>query len=204
MKLILVRHGDIATDDAGKCHGATDIELSEIGLRQALSLQRRFTGEHIDTIYSSTLTRGVSTAESIAAKHDITVQQDSGINEVNFGLIEGVTYKDACERYPDVTDLWRKGSQELCFPEGESFFELNSRTLKFLKNLQDHKNDETIIVVGHGGPLRIMICHLLGIPVNHHWQFAMDRASVSELSIYPGGSILEKLNDLSHWNNFEG
>lgn len=204
MKLILVRHGDIAADVSGKCHGATDIELSETGIRQALALQRRFAEEQIDIIYSSTLKRGIKTAEAIANDHDITIINDPGINEVNFGLIEGLTFEDACGRYPDVADLWRQGSQDLCFPNGESFHELHNRTLKFLERLQNYKANQTVMVVAHGGPLRIMICHLLDISVSHHWQFAMSRASVSELSVYPGGSILERLNDLSHWNNFEG
>ncbi|MDV2989332.1 MAG: histidine phosphatase family protein [Dehalogenimonas sp.] len=203
MKLILVRHGDTATDDSGKCYGATDIDLSEKGQQQALALQQSFAEIKIDAIYSGTLKRGVKTANTIAGVHGVTVVKAPELNEVNFGLIEGLTFNDARLQFPDVAESWQLGSQDLCFPDGESFHELYDRTLKFLERLKGHQSDETVMVVGHGGPLRIMVCHLLGVSVSHHWQFTMSRSSVSALSIYPNGSVLEKLNDMAHWKYFE-
>ena len=96
MRLILIRHGKTATDNPEKCHGFTDIDLSEEGYRQADKLAVRFKDEKIDAMYSSTLKRGAATAAIIAASHNIQITGASELNEVNFGEIEGITFEEAC------------------------------------------------------------------------------------------------------------
>ncbi|TFG46150.1 MAG: histidine phosphatase family protein [Dehalococcoidia bacterium] len=204
LRLILVRHGETDTDNPGKCHGATDIDLSAEGYRQAKTLRQRFAGEHLDAIYSSTLIRGIRTAEAIASEHDIEIIRCPEVNEVDFGLIECITFEEACELYPEVTELWRQNSTELCFPEGEKFVDFQKRSVQFLERLKNHKDDETVMLVGHGGPFRLMLCHLLDLPMRHYWQFIFARASVSIVNIYSHGAILERLNDVSHLQKNRG
>ncbi|AKG54038.1 alpha-ribazole-5'-phosphate phosphatase [Dehalogenimonas sp. WBC-2] len=198
MRLILVRHGETATDNPEKCHGFTDIDLSAEGYRQAEALQRRFANEHLDVVYCSTLIRGVNTASIVTRNHAVELVRCDELNEVNFGLIETITFEEACTIYPDVTELWRQGSTEICFPQGERFVDFDNRVKKFLDRLQHHGDDDTIMLVGHGGPFRILMCHLLGIPLRHYWQFRFSMASVSVVDVYPHGAMLEFLNDLSH------
>lgn len=198
MRLILVRHGKTATDNPEKCHGFTDIDLSEEGYRQADQLAARFKDNKIDAIYSSTLRRGIETAERIASAHGIKVNSAPELNEVNFGQIEGITFAEACEVFPEVTELWRRGSIEVCFPLGEKFLDFVNRVNAFIKKLKHHRDDETIMLVGHGGPYKVLVCTLLGLPIEHYWQFKFDMASVSLIDIYETGAILGKLSDTSH------
>ncbi len=198
MRLILIRHGKTATDNPEKCHGFTDIDLSEEGYRQAEKLAVRFKGEKIDAIYSSTLKRGAATAGIIAASHNIEITGAPELNEVNFGEIEGITFEEACGLYPDVTELWRCGSTKLCFPAGETFTEFSTRVNSFLKRLEAHRDEDTIMLVGHGGPYKVLVCSLLGLPLDHYWQFRFGMSSVSIIDIYPNGAILEKLSDTAH------
>ena len=198
MRLILIRHGKTATDNPEKCHGFTDIDLSEEGYRQADKLAVRFKDEKIDAVYSSTLKRGAATAAIIAASHNIQITGASELNEVNFGEIEGITFEEACGLYPDVTELWRCGSTKLCFPAGETFSEFSTRVNSFLKRLEGHGDEDTIMIVGHGGPYKVLLCSLLGLPLDHYWQFRFGMASVSIIDIYPNGAILEKLSDTAH------
>lgn len=200
MRLILVRHGETASDEPGRCHGITDIDLSEVGYQQAETLRRRFIEEKIDKLYTSSLRRARKTAEIIAAERSLNVITSSDINEVNFGLIERKTFEEAALMYPKIADLWRCGDSALCFPEGESFGDLTERSIQFLDSLISGSNDDdAVMLVGHGGPFRIMLCHLLGIPVKHHWQFNITRGSVSVMQLYSSGAVLESFNDMSHW-----
>ncbi|XUX01309.1 MAG: histidine phosphatase family protein [Dehalogenimonas sp.] len=198
MRLILVRHGKTATDNPEKCHGFTDIDLSDEGYRQADQLAERFKGQKIDAIYASTLRRGIETAERIASVHGIKVNSAPELNEVNFGQIEGTTFEEACALFPEVTELWRCGSTKVCFPLGERFLDFVERVNSFVNKLKSHKDDETVMLVGHGGPYKVLVCTLLGLPVDHYWQFKFDMASVSIIDIFSTGAILGKLSDTSH------
>jgi broad specificity phosphatase PhoE len=198
VRLILIRHGKTATDNPEKCHGFSDIDLSEQGYRQAEQLAERFKSEKIDAIYGSTLKRGAVTAEIIAAAHGLKVINAPELNEVNFGQIEGITFEQACGLFPDVTELWRCGSTKLCFPMGETFLEFAARVNTFLARLRNHGDEDTIMVVGHGGPYKVLACSLLGLPLEHYWQFRFGMASVSVIDIFPNGAILDKLSDVSH------
>lgn len=84
------------------------------------------------------------------------------------------------------------------FPGGESVDELNTRVIKFLDKLKKHSEDQTILVVAHSAPLRLIICHLLGVELWRWRQFRLDLASLSILETYPQGAILSLLNDTSH------
>ncbi|APV44237.1 alpha-ribazole phosphatase [Dehalogenimonas formicexedens] len=198
MRLILVRHGKTATDNPEKCHGSTDIDLSEEGYRQAHRLAERFRHQKIDAIYASTLRRGIETAKHIAAPHNIKIYSAPELNEVNFGQIEGITFEEACGLFPEVTELWRCGSTSICFPLGERFLDFVERVSAFTEKLKSHKDDDTVMVVGHGGPYKVLLCKLLGLPIDHYWQFKFDMASVSIIDIYPTGAMLGKLSDTSH------
>ncbi|ADJ26017.1 Phosphoglycerate mutase [Dehalogenimonas lykanthroporepellens BL-DC-9] len=205
MKLILVRHGEIASAGTGICYGSTDVPLSEKGRTQAAALQKRFAMERIETFYSSTLQRGRDTADIVSRLHSKTVKVDEAINEVNFGRIEQQTYDWVLKEYPDIAELWLSGSTEIAFPGGENFQSLIERSTMFIQRvIAEHGPGDTVMIVSHGGPLRIIICHLLGIPVSHHWQLTVERASVSILRLTGDKAVLDCLNDMSHCIEIEG
>jgi broad specificity phosphatase PhoE len=198
VRLILIRHGKTATDNPEKCHGFTDINLSLEGYHQAEKLAERFKSEKIDAIYSSTLKRGIATAEIMAAPHGSKIIKVPELNEVNFGQVEGITFEEASALFPEMTELWRCGSTKVCFPLGERFLDFAARVNGFADRLKTHGENDTIMLVGHGGPYKVLVCRLLGLPLEHYWQFRFAMASVSIIDIYSTGAILEKLSDTSH------
>ena len=196
MTLIMVRHGDTGADSVKKYWGRSDVELNATGLEQAEGLHKRLLSEKIDAIYASTRKRAYVTAEIIASGRELNITRCAELDEVNFGEIEGLTYDEICRLYPEVTKLWANWSLELSFPGGESFDQFNSRVAKFLERLKRHAPEETVLIVGHGGPFRLMVCHLLGLGLEHWWQCYFDLASVSIVETYPQGAILNLLNDV--------
>ena len=198
MKLILVRHGSTEADSANRYWGQSDVVLSAAGLKQAERLRRCLSDERIDTIYTSTLQRAYQTAEIIAKGHKKKVIRCAELNEVNFGKIEGLTYEEICRLHPEVARLWACWSHELSFPEGESFDQFNSRVSKFLNRLEEHSSEETVLLVGHGGPFRLLVCHIMGLAVEHWWQFYFSLASISMLEIHDEGAILSQISDTLH------
>jgi len=197
-RLLLVRHGNTELNSAERYWGNTDVKLSETGLRQAEWLSDRLATDRIDTIYSSDLSRASTTAEIIASKHRLDVITCAELREMNFGKLEGLTFNEISRLYPEVTELWLQRSLKLKCPGGESLDELNSRVSQFVNRLKKHAAQETILIVAHNGPLRSLVCHLLGVGSEHRWQFRLDLASLTILETYPQGAILSLLNDVSH------
>jgi len=197
-RLFLVRHGETELKSSERYWGATDVALSALGLAQANRLCDRLAAEKIDAVYSSPLTRARTTAELIASRHNLTVTACPEIREIDFGRLEGLTFAEIEERFPDVAGLWKKRTLKLAFPDGETVTGFNRRVSRFTKRLERHTPDETLVVVAHNGPLRTLLCRLLGIGLEHRWQFRLALASLSIVETYPEGGILLRLNDVSH------
>lgn len=197
-KLLLARHGDTRLNSARMFVGHTDAELSVLGRRQVKRLRDRLTAERIDVIYSSDLKRAVATAETIASRHHLDVITCPELREINYGKVEGLTFEEIKRLYPDVAELCAEWNLQLEFPDGESFDELKQRVSKFLDRLKQHTPEQTILIVAHGGPLRLMVCHLLGMDLRHWRQIHIDLASLSIVDTYPEVAIISLLNDTSH------
>lgn len=197
-KLLLVRHGDTTLNSAERYWGQSDVELSAAGIRQAERLCDRLATQSIDVIYSSDLQRALATAKIIASRHQSEVTICPELREINFGKFEGLTFAEITQRYPEMAKLWTDWSLQLKFPDGESVDELNTRVSKFLDRLKKNAPEETILIVAHSAPLRLIICHLLGIELWRWRQFRLGLASLSIVDTYPQGAIISLLNDTSH------
>ena len=68
----------------------------------------------------------------------------------------------------------------------------------FLEKLLAHGPQESVLVVSHGGPLRVMLCRLLGIGLEHWWQFRLDTGSLTVAVASPRGTMIALMNDTSH------
>jgi len=178
--------------------GHTDAELSALGYRQVERLRNRLAAEKIDFIYSSDLRRAIVTAETIASKHQLDVITCPELREINYGKAEQLTFEEITRLYPKVAELCIDWSPRLKFPDGESVVELKQRVSEFLDKLKNHAPEHTILIVSHSGPLRLMVCSLLGINLRHWRQFRIDLASLSIVDIYTEVAIISLLNDTSH------
>ncbi len=197
-RLLLVRHGNTELNSARRFIGHSDVELSDTGYRQAEKLRDRLAGEKIDLIYSSDLKRALATAEIISSRHKISVIACPELREINYGKLERLTFEEVSRLYPEIAELCLSWNLQLRFPDGESVDELKERLNKFLGRLKTHAPEETILIVAHGGPLRLMVCYLLEIDLWHWRQINIDLASLSILHIYPEVAIISLLNDTSH------
>ncbi len=197
-RLLLVRHGATEANSSRWFAGHSDIEMSAAGCGQVERLRDYLADEKIDAVYSSDLKRAVATAEVISSGRDLDIVTCPELREINYGDIEGLTFQEISDLYPEVAELITNFSLKLEFPAGESFQEFIARTITFLDKLEKHEPSQTTLIVSHSGPLRVLVCHLLGID-QHHWrQLRLDNASLSIVETYPQRAIISLLNDTSH------
>jgi len=197
-RLILVRHGNTKLNSGKRFWGKTDVELSDKGIQEAEKLRDRLAKEKINAIYASNLSRARLTAEIIASKRKLNVTTRAELNEINFGFLEGLTFEEIGKLHPEMAEVLSNWSVKPKFPGGESLDDLNNRVQKFLIRLQKHKPEETILIVSHAGTLRLLICNLLAIGLEHWRHIRLDLASLSIMETYPEGAVLSLLNDVSH------
>lgn len=194
MRLILATHAETDWTRAGRYQGHTDIPLSEPGLRQAALLRQALTGERIEWIVSSDLGRARQTAESIASGHDRTVALEPRLRELHFGAWEGLTFADLQRDHAQAWAAWRANPLQSGPPGGETLDDVKRRLEAFLGDLA-RRPEQAVLLVGHRGAWRVLLCLLLGIPVERHWQFHLNVASISELDWTDGQTRLLRWNE---------
>lgn len=200
VRLLLVRHGETEWNEAGRCQGCSDVDLGATGLKQAEKLRERLAEESITAIYSSDLRRALHTARIIASPHGIEVVPREELREVDFGEFEGLTFEEIKRRYPQV-DWWDIQNPDQCFPKGESVSQLMARVSQFVAELRECYSEGTKLIVAHGGPLRALLCLLLGFRLEHWWSIRLDNASLSIVETCSPGVVISLLNDVCHLRN---
>ena len=196
--LFMARHGETELRSSVRFWGQTDVKLSALGIKQAERLRDLLAADNIDIIYSSDLKRASTTAEIIASKHNIEVIICPEIREVCFGELEGLTFDEVKQRYPEVVKSWMEGDIGLKYPGGESLAEVSERASDFSSRLRTLPPEQTILIVAHSGFLRLLMCHLLGIGPQHWHQLHLDFASLSMVETHSQGAILKSFNNTSH------
>jgi probable phosphoglycerate mutase len=190
--LLLIRHG-LHEYGGHRIAGRTpDVHLSPDGRRQAEELAKRLSELKIDALYASPITRCQETAGAIASQNGLTVQMEDAITELDFGDWQGGILKDL-----DEQDLWkrfnafRSGTRA---PGGELFLETQLRIVRFLLELKDRHEGQTVAVVSHADVIRAALLHFLGMPMDHFLRIEISPASVSTVALAPYGPWVLGIN----------
>ncbi|HAP93892.1 MAG TPA: alpha-ribazole phosphatase [Desulfotomaculum sp.] len=199
-RLYLVRHGETAWNAGLKFQGHTDVPLSQRGIEQAGSLARRLNNRKFTAFYASDLTRAIETAEIVAVPHGLAVKPVPALREVNFGSWEGLTFKEIKERFTELAQRWWNNPRDIPVPEGETLAELALRVNGAVRWILEHHLDgQEVVVVSHGGPIRIIIATMLGMDLNQYWRLRLDNACLNIIDFSSSDSgVLALFNDRSH------
>ncbi len=185
MQLILMRHGETDWNSTGRYLGHTDMPLSEKGLRQAEQASSRIKELDPTVIYSSDLSRAIQTAETINKSLQLPLILDNRLREINFGSWEGKSYEELSIEEKIISNKWFKNPQEVRPSKGEHFYEFKSRILSFIHDVQ--KKDlckKKIMVVTHGGVIRVIISHYLSMPTTKISNLVIAPASINIITLY--------------------
>ena len=185
-RLWLVRHGATLWNSEQRFCGHSDVPLSEEGLAQAHWLARYLQGQHISTLYTSDLLRARQTAEMIATP-SIQIEVSSAWREIAFGAWEGLTYEQITQQFPSHLEFF---SHPLSAspPDGESLQALMQRVqAAFLElaRVASTPEEGDIVLVSHGGPLRVLLSMVLAMPLEQQWRLRLAPGSLSAIDFLP-------------------
>lgn len=201
--LFLIRHGETEGSEERRYKGTIDVPLSENGKgqirRSAEFIERMLnsTGARMNAVYSSTLIRASKSAEIIAGHLGLNPKVDVELRERDFGLWEGMSFKEIDEQYPDDFRAWAKDPLRFSPMGGESTLEVKVRVMGVLKRILTRHTGETVAVVGHGGVNRVALCDFMGMPLENIFRIEQEFACVNVIVFYDSYPVVKLLNGVS-------
>jgi len=151
--LLLARHGETDWNRDGRWQGHSDTPLNELGRRQARELAEQLDG--VEVLYSSDLARAGETAEIVAERLGLEVRFDPRLRERGFGAWEGLTTAEIETGFAEAHRRWRSG-EGFGADDAEPFGAFAARVHTFLEDLLRLHPQETVLVVAHGGSIRVI------------------------------------------------
>lgn len=163
VRLLVVRHAETEDNAGGRWQGWSDSLLTERGIAQAQALAGRLAGEPLAAVYSSDLGRALHTACLAAAPHSLTPYPTAALRERDVGLYSGLSGAEVEARFPEsLTRRAIDGVLDWAPPQGESFRHMLARLLPALAGIAREWPGRTVLVVTHGGVVRLLASQALG------------------------------------------
>ncbi len=191
-RLWLVRHGVTEWNIEQRLCGHHDVALSPLGRKQAAVVAHHLKATAISAIFSSDLARARETAAILAQQLALPAPMTLSTNwrEMSFGDWEGLTYGQIVAQQQGRPDFFSDPLHHAP-PNGEALPDLMKRVRAGFAQLVAAAGDATreqgdIVLVSHGGALRVLLCLVLGMPLERQWQLRIDHGSLSAIDFLPG------------------
>ena len=201
--IYLIRHGQTVDSEEKKYKGHIDVPLSEEGAEQARRLGEYMTGmlvdgshpaNGLDNVFCSDLSRAVSTAEYISWSFGLKPHVMPEIRERNFGRWEGMTFDEIRAEYPEEFDAWEDDPLKFSPVGGESTEDVRDRIMPAFNEIIRSNHGKHIAIVAHGGVNRVILCEILGMPLEHIFRIEQDFCALNIIKFYDEMPVLKSLN----------
>lgn len=200
-RVYLVRHGATVLSAEDRFAGSSDVELSDEGRAQAAALANRLAEEPIRAFYASPFKRTVATAEVLAAPHELPLNLEQDLREIDHGHWEGMARSDVETQFSQEYERWDEDPFTFAPEGGESGVAVMARSLPVLRRIVEQHPDQQVVVVAHKATIRLLLASLLGIDARRY----RDRLDLAPCSLNvvdfkdPVRARLMLYNDTSHY-----
>jgi len=196
-KLILARHGETVWNVEKIYRGRTDVNLDEVGIKQAELLGKYLSNWELEAIYSSPLRRALDTANIIARYQKIGVHIAEGLIDFDYGEWQALPEQEAERLYPTLHNEWHNNPHKVRMPGGESLEDVRRRAIEVVNDVLS-KYQGSILLVSHRVAIKVLICSLLGLDNSHFWNIKQDVGGITIFNYVDERFVLARHNDTSH------
>lgn len=144
IKITYFVHGTTTDNEKEISSGWSDVELSELGVKQSIGLREQTKGKKFDAVFCSDLQRAVQSARLVWGGV-VPIIPDARLRECNYGKLNG-SPSAIVEPMQEEECIMNK------FPEGESYEDVKARIADFLEFLRKNYNGKHIAIVAHKAP----------------------------------------------------
>lgn len=166
--LVLVRHGETIWHAENRYTGHSDIPLTSRGHEQAQQLAAWAKQARLDALWVSPLARARDTAAPVAQSTGLEPHVDARLREIDFGRGEGLTTAQMRERFPDALAAFHRDPADHHLPGGEHPADAVTRAKQCLYEIHQAHPDGRVLIVGHSTLNRLLVCHLMGLPLSQY------------------------------------
>jgi broad specificity phosphatase PhoE len=148
----------------------------------------------LSAVYCSHLSRALKSAEVVAEPFGLTPIPAADFRERHFGVWEGMTFLEIRERYPEEFEAWASNPLEHSPPGGESTLEVRDRVSTAIDEVLSRHAGENISVIAHGGVNRVILCGIMGMPLEHMFRIEQDCGCVNIIEFWDRYPVVKLLN----------
>ena len=185
--LDLLRHGE--TELGGGLRGSLDDALTPLGweqMRAAVQGQGPW-----DRIVSSPLQRCALFAQELAGQLALPVTFDKDLQELHFGEWEGQSAAALMQTDEQALGLFWADPYRFTPPQGEPVLEFSQRVLAAVTRLQQAYAGERVLVVCHGGVMKLLLAQARGLPREQLLNIQVVNGALFELRVDARGILSE-------------
>ncbi|NMF57145.1 histidine phosphatase family protein [Pseudanabaena yagii] len=210
-RVVIVRHGESNFNILSKIQGRGNYDRPELqsvltdkGKHQAKLAGRALSNLGIDVAYASPLVRAQHTAQIILSENfqPPVLNTTEGLLEIDLSEWESMIASDVKEQFPEKYHFWQNEPEKFQLGDRYPILDLFEQAKALWAEILPKHEDKTILLVGHSGINRALICSAIGIPVSLYHNIHQANCAISVLN-FQGSSIndgvqLESLNLVSH------
>ena len=176
-----LRHGECEGGEIFRGSG-TDVPLTGNGWDQMRNAIQ--SAEDWDQIITSPLQRCRLFAAEQSSQLSISLHEETDWREINFGDWEGKIIADVWQQSPDLVAEYFKRPDLSTPHNGEPFLDVADRLIAAWNRLLIEYRNQHILVVQHGGTMRILLAQILGLPPTAMNQFEVPYACFTRLKVF--------------------
>ena len=197
-RIFMLRHGQTAWNAEQRLQGQIDVPLDAVGQHQVALMAAALAGEDLAAIYSSDLQRAIDTALALARVTGLPVIQDKALRERGFGRLEGLTYAQVEELWPDDALRWRRREPDFGPGGGETLRVFYERSVAAVTQRALPHAGQTIAVVAHGGVLDCLYRAATGLDLGAPRTWQLGNATVNRLLFTGEHFVVVGWDDRAH------
>ena len=191
--ILLIRHGENEWVSSGKLAGRTPgVHLNEKGRDQAQQLAEMLAHQPIRAIYSSPLVRCLETAQPVAERLGLSVCEDPGLLEVDYGDWHARELKEL-GKLPEW-QMVQHFPSSFRFPGGEALREVQQRSVAALERIAARHPNEVVALFSHGDVIRTTLAHYAGTALDLFQRVQISTASISTIGLFGGRPAILNMN----------
>ncbi|HEU0283303.1 MAG TPA: histidine phosphatase family protein [Gallionella sp.] len=175
----LLRHGET---QAGSVYlGRSDAPLNEHGYRQMTGALPD--APHYHAVLSSPLARCAVFARDYAQRHSLPLHVDARFQEMDFGAWDGLSAAEIAAADPGTLENFWRNPVVFTPPQAEPLLPFQARVLAAWQELPTRYPGQHLLLVTHGGVMRIILCHLQRRPLAELLSLTVPHAALYRIAV---------------------
>jgi broad specificity phosphatase PhoE len=201
-RIFLVRHGETDGNKKKIYRGHWDLPLNQNGKAQVEKAGEALQAVVLSAIYVSPLLRARQTAEAVASRQNVQLVDEEALIDIDYGDWTEMPDAEIAQKFPDLYRQWKQSPESVLFPDGEGLYDVRKRAQPMVTVLAERHPDQSIALVSHRVPIKVILCAALGLDDSAFWRIQVDTASISALDCNNGVFTLIFSNETCHLKSF--